>query len=136
MTSSMLLTEIYFFPNDYLLFTNRVLITSITNLVFTNLLSFDSPTPDSIIHNILSICQKTHPSLKFLDPQFSSALSQQGWKQSYTKFLLYENSSRYVQMTQRKPFIHNPIIIIPFFIRDSRWLAVVCWEIHGHIYFL
>jgi len=53
-------------PNDYLLSTNRVPITSITNLAFTNLLSFDSPTPDSIIHNTLSICQKMHPSLNSL----------------------------------------------------------------------
>jgi len=123
-------------PNASPISSTQTTITSITNSAFIDLLTFDSPIPDSIIHNILALCWKVNPTLKFLEPQFSSALSKHGWHQSFTKFFLHENSSRYAKTTRHKPFIHDPVILIPFFVWDSHWVAVVCQIINDRKYFL
>jgi hypothetical protein len=121
------------YPNASPISYTQTTITSITN---SDLIAFDSHTPDSIIYNILTLCRKANPILKFLDPQFSSAISKHGWHQSYKKIFLHENSSRYARTTQHKPFIHDPIILIPFFVSDSHWVAVVHRIINNRIYFL
>jgi len=107
----------------------------ITNNSFVNLLTFHSPIDDSIIHHILHIMYQTNSSLKFLDTNFSSSLIQKGWSHAYQKFFLHENSSRFAHSTKVKPTLSSEIILIPFFIHASHWVAIVRRLIDGKVHF-
>jgi hypothetical protein len=114
---------------------NAIPIPSINNNSFVNLLTFQSPIDDSIIHHILDIMHQTNTSYKFLDTNFTSSLIQNGWSHAYLKFFLHENSSRFAHSTKVKPTLSSDIILIPVFIHASLWVAIVHRLIHGKVHF-
>jgi len=114
---------------------NAIPIPYITNNSFVNLLTFHSPIDDSIMHHILHILYQTNSSFKFLDTNFSSSLIQKGWSHAYQKFFLHENTSRFAQSTKVKPTLSAEIILIPFFIHASHWVAIVRRLIDGKVHF-
>jgi len=121
--------------DEQLLSHNAIPIPSITNNSFVNLLTFHSPIDDSIMHHILHIMYQTNSSFKFLDTNFSSSLIQKGWSHAYQKFFLHENSSRFAHSTKVKPTLSSEIILIPFFIHASHWVAIVRRLIDGKVHF-
>jgi len=107
----------------------------ITNLSFIELLSFNSPINDSIIHGALQVLHHFDSSLKSLDTNFSDSLLHHGWAPTFKKYFLHENSSRYAKTTKHKPNLFDHTIIIPYFVQGSHWVALVRRNISNQIYF-
>lgn len=123
------------FPDAPLLSPTGSTIPLVTNVSFSDLLMFQSPINDSIITNILHVFYLSNLSFKYLDTHFSSSLVQRGWNYALKIFFLHENSSRYSKSTKLKPTIHDDTILIPFYIHESHWVAIVRRYINGKIYF-
>jgi hypothetical protein len=102
---------------------NDTAIPLVNNGSFLDLLTYQSPIDDSIVQNILHLLHQINPSFKYFDTNFSCSLSQRAWNYAFKKFFMHENSSQYAKSTKIKPTLYNETISIPFFVKDSHWVA-------------
>lgn len=91
---------------------------------FQDLLTYDLPINDSIIHSFLSVIQSSDPNIAFTDTAFHRHFSQHGWSSAFQTYFLHSESSRYTKQTQFKSTIVTPVIIIPIHIHGSHWVSI------------
>jgi hypothetical protein len=119
-------------------------ITSLTNNInpfvtyqsFFNLLSFGSPTDDSIFHSFCTFLRNSNPDCYTLDTNFHRCFMSHGWTPAFNKFFLHTHSSNYAKKQRTKPTIESPSILIPIHVNTCHWVALVRRLINNTVYFL
>jgi len=103
---------------------------------FSDFISFDLPIRDSIIHSFLCALKSIGPEIYFLDTNFHRELATHGWTYAYHKYFLHESSSRYAKLTQFKPTLSAPVIVIPIHLNSFHWVVITKRIIGNRTYFL
>jgi hypothetical protein len=76
------------------------------------------------------------PEIYFLDTNFHREIAIHGWAHAYHKYFLHESSSRYAKLTQFKPTLSTPIIVLPIHINSFHWVVITRGIISNQTYFL
>jgi hypothetical protein len=79
--------------------------TSVSSLL--QLLTYDSPIDDSVIHTFISSVCATQTEILSLDTNFHRILSSQGWPCANHTFFLHKNSSNYSKKRIKSNFNHS-----------------------------
>jgi len=116
--------------------TNNVAIQNLPPSDFLELITYDSPIKDSVMHAFLCALKSSNKEIFFLDTYFHRDLVNVGWPYTSHKYFLHESSSRHAKSTQFKPSLQASTIIIPIRINNSHWIALTRRIINGITYFL
>jgi hypothetical protein len=109
---------------------------NITTSNFRDLISYNHPINDSIIHQYLTILCNFSNDMYFLDTFFFRDLCQHGWEYSHSKYFLSESTRNIYKGSKSKPPQYGvPIILIPVHINDNHWVAVTRRETHQKVSF-
>jgi hypothetical protein len=101
---------------------------------FQQLLTYNSPNNDSIIHTFLSVVCSNHADICALDTNFHRDLCTQGWQRAYSKFFLL-TIAPILPVAFAQNQLDTPTILIPIHINGSHWVAVVCCQINEKVFF-
>jgi hypothetical protein len=105
----------------------------ITSQQFRALLTHDSPINDAIITLYMEGFCATH-NMSYLTTYFLPHLEQYGWNEVNRYF--YKAKKRNICSSGNKKNARDPTILIPTFINQNHWVAVVRREIQNKVIFL
>jgi len=123
-------------PNDIVYDINNTPIPNLLPSDLVELLTYDSPIEDSVMHAFLCALKSSKRDIFFLDTYFHWDLIHKGWLFAFHKYFLHESSSRHAKSTQFKPTLQASTIIIPIHINNSHLIAITRKIIDGITYFL
>jgi len=123
-------------PNDIVYDINNTPIPNLLPSDLVELLTYDSPIKDSVMHAFLCALKSSKRDVFFLDTYFHWDLIHKGWLFAFHKYFLHESSSRHAKSTQFKPTLQASTIIIPIHINNTHLIAITRKIIDGITYFL
>jgi hypothetical protein len=104
----------------------------VTTKELRDLMSYSSPINDTIMTFYMEKLTK-HSNISYITTAFLYTLRAQGWARLETYFALHRNRPR----TNSRPYITGEsAVILPCFVDNCHWVAVVCREVHGSTIFL
>ncbi len=120
-------------PNHIIAFNTRFTSTRIITADLRDLISHNSLTNDDTIA-IFSATLCNHHNIAFLCPQVLPLLSQSGW--GHVEQFFASNHRRRQRSIYRPRKSREPAILIPCFVNNNHWVAVVRREINDRVLFL